>query len=85
MDFIALSAVSSSLIDSVISSLTKTNPTSGLSVSFLISSNAFLGVSEIIPGTPAYWKLVTKDLLPTVNIFTDQNFVYSNLTLFGRY
>jgi hypothetical protein len=41
-------------------------------------------VSEITPGTPANWKLVTKDLLPTVNIFTAMISKYSNLTLFGR-
>jgi hypothetical protein len=49
----------------------------------LISSNACCGFSEIFPGIPANWKLVTKDLLPTVKIFTVENFVRSNLTLFG--
>jgi hypothetical protein len=37
----------------------------------------------MIPGIPANWKLVTKDLLPTVKIFIVMNFVHSNLTLFG--
>jgi hypothetical protein len=68
-DFCALSVVNSSLIGDAISSLTKTKPTSESSVNFVISVKALSEVSEIIPGIPANWKLVTKDLLPTVEYF----------------
>ena len=39
----------------------------------------------MMPWTPANWKLVTNDLLPTVKIFIVKKFVHSNLTVFGRH